>query len=67
MTDKEYVKQYFPHSYFQISNFGTEIWNGEDLDVIIGEGGSAKEAWSDAKKWIDELPQDQKPKIKSIN
>jgi hypothetical protein len=65
MTDKEYVKQFFPDAYVEEETFDSWVWiNLNGKTVIIGDGKSPEEAWKDARYEIDNLPEDQNPKIK---
>jgi hypothetical protein len=63
MSVREYVLQYFPDVYSK--EFPDESWSIflRKASSWIGEGDTEEQAWEDAKKWIDELPEDQKPKI----
>ena len=68
MTEVEhYVKQYFPDAYHYV--FHDDVWifsnkKSSKKSISLGQGYGIKEAWEDAKQWIDSLPEDQKPKIK---
>lgn len=67
MTAKEYVKQYYPDAYCEKDGHDFWIWamnQSTRKEFIVGEGLSEKYAWADAKEWIDELSESERPKFK---
>jgi hypothetical protein len=65
MTDKEFVQQYYPKSKCEHHDpdLGCDIYSGSLWPGFIGNGNTEDEAWSEARKYIEFLPEDQKPKI----
>lgn len=61
MENKQFVKTRFPGAKAHNVAGGYEIWANTGLmETMIGEGKTKDEAWTDAKKWIEDLPVETK-------
>lgn len=65
MDAKTYILQYFPDAFSDNIESDYWVWSSNLLlgTEYIGEGNSEEEAWEDAKQWIEQLPEENKPKI----